>query len=261
MRPSFGAEMEYDFEGDFSQEVVEKQNILHKICYDKFRSVAELAKVELLKSMKANIRFHEFTNSDGVTEQYPSVSSVASYDFDPANFDPMELNQYISHGNLYDIQCKHYVENGEWLPVEKINGTYTDLQVLRNGNLKLQVNDFNFPDFLKKYPIEKMQVGKLVFCHKHKTAGTPDIREGFYEGKKYMIDFKRTPNKSHFKQLAGYVLCEEENGATPYDGLMLIGCNSDTKQGFSKPMITTEVEQFKQMFIDCRKEFKKLFLI
>lgn len=263
MKPHFGAEYEYEFDekkGDVLKEVELRQSELHKVCYDKFKSVAELAQVERLKEQKNNLRFHEFVNEEGVTLQYPSVSSIASYNKDFSNIDPFELNQYASHGNLYDLQCKHFIVTGKWEAVEKIQGSYTDLAVLKNGPLRLEVNNFNFPAFLEKFPISEMKVGELVFSHKHRFAGTPDAT-GVHEGKNFVIDFKRTPEKHYFKQLAGYAIALEESGHPPFDGLMLIGVNCDTKQGFSKPVITNEVEQCKQMFLDARKQFKKLFLI
>lgn len=265
MRPAFAADMEYEYEGDESgikQNIEANQTLLHGICYDKFRSVAELAQIELVKKQKENIRFHPIPDSDGNIIQVPSVSSIASYDKDFSMISPEELQQYASQGTLEDMRCRHFMQTGEWVTdLTKIQGTYTDLAVLKKGALRLESpTQFNFPAFLEKFQIEKLTEGKFTYSLKHKFAGTPDAT-GVFEGKRFVIDFKRTPDKSYWKQLAGYAIALEEQGAEPFEGLMLIGVNPDTKQGYSKPMITMEVEQCKRFFLDARENFRKLFLV
>ncbi len=263
MKPLFASEMEYDFDGvDIQTEIEKRQTELHKINYDKFRSVAELAQIELVKKQKENIRFHPIPDSDGTIIQVPSVSSIASYDKDFSMITPEELQQYASQGTLEDMRCRHFMQTGVWVTdMTKIQGTYTDLAVLKKGALRLESpTQFNLPAFLEKFPIKDLKEGKFTYSLKHKFAGTPDAI-GVFEGKRFVIDFKRSPDKSYWKQLAGYAIALEEQGEKPFDGLMLIGVNPDTKQGFSKPMITMEVEQCKQMFLDARSNFKKLFLV
>lgn len=263
MKPLFASEMEYEFDGvDIQAEIEKRQTELHKINYDKFRSVAELAQIELVKKQKENIRFHPIPDSDGAIIQVPSVSSIASYDKDFSMITPEELQQYASQGTLEDMRCRHFMQTGVWVTdMTKIQGTYTDLAVLKKGALRLESpTQFNLPAFLEKFTIKDLKEGKFTYSLKHKFAGTPDAI-GVHEGKRFVIDFKRSPDKSYWKQLAGYAIALEEQGEKPFDGLMLIGVNPDTKQGFSKPMITMEVEQCKQMFLDARSNFKKLFLV
>lgn len=261
-KPSFAAEYEVEVpdSSDIKKIVEVGQSELHKICYDKFRSVSEQAKIEFIQTQKSSIRFHEYVKENGEIDRYPSVSSVAYFDRE-FGISEHELNQYASQGTLADIQCRHYLSTGEWIAVDKIKGSEIDLLVLKNGNLKLEPCEFNFPAFIEKYEIKELKEGKLVFSHKHRFAGTPDIRSCIYEGKKYLADWKRTPEKSQFKQLAGYVIAEEENGEPSYDGLMLIGVNPKTKQGFSQPMTTLEIGAWKDAFLKARSDFKKLFMV
>jgi len=265
MRPSFSAEITYSFDGtDVEGEIKKQQTMLQDICFKKFQAIAEQARIDLVKSQKANIRFHTIKDEEGKEIQVPSVSSIASFDVDLPDMPEHELQQYASQGNLADLQCRHYLSTGAWeTDLVKIPETFTDLRVLSNGNLKLEPLIFNFPAFVEKFKVSGMVEGKFCSSLKHKFAGTPDIQVLIMDGKKYLADWKRTPVKGHFRQLAGYVIAIKEMypDEAPFDGLMLIGVKSDTAQGFSKPMISTEVAQWEAAFLKARENFKKLFLI
>lgn len=265
-RLSFGAEIEYETDRlgiDALDEVKLRQDDLHRVCYEKFVSCAEQARVDLIKSQKANIRFNTIKDENGNDIQVPSVSSIANYD---KTFDmpEEELQQYAAQGNLADAQGRWYIKTGIWeTDLTKIPNTFTDLAILKKGNLRLSPLVWNFPAFIEKYKITDMVEGKHCYSVKHRFAGTPDIQSLMWDGKKTLGDWKRTPDKSHFRQLGGYVIAMEEmHPELPkYEALMLIGVNPDNQQGFSKPITTTEVEQCKGMFLQARAEFKKLFLI
>lgn len=266
MKPAFSAEIEYEYEGSeegLQQNISANQEMLHKICMDKFNSVAEQARVDLVKSQKANIRFYTIKDENGNEIQVPSVSSIAGYDkvFD---MPPEELQQYASQGNLADAQGRWYIQTGVFeTDLTKIPNTFTDLAILKKGNLRLSPLQWNFPAFIEKMKITDIKEGEFCYSVKHKFAGTSDIRSCMWDGKKTLADWKRTPSKDHFKQLGGYIIAEEEMhpNEPPYEALMLIGANPDNQQGFSKPLTTTEVSQCKAMFLDCRKEFQKLYLV
>lgn len=264
MRPSFSAEIEYEFDGDAQTEISKQQTMLHDICFKKFQAIAEQARIDLVKSQKANIRFHTIKDEEGKDIQVPSVSSIASFDVDLPDMPEHELQQYASQGNLADLQCRHYLSTGAWeSDLVKIPETFTDLRVLSNGNLKLDPLVFNFPAFVEKFKISGMVEGKFCSSLKHKFAGTPDIQTLYMDGKKYLADWKRTPVKGHFRQLALYLICMKETypDEKPYDGLMLIPVKSDTAQGFSKPMISMEVAQWEAAGLKAREQFKKLYLV
>jgi len=127
--------------------------------------------------------------------------------------------------------------------------------------LQLEIDTGSFPNFLEKYPLDKMENGHYVKSEKHKFAGTPDIRKCFYEGKKCLADVKRTINKlKGFKQIAAYIIAEEESGESPYDMMMLIEINGKTKQGYSKPEICKDkINQYKDMFLRDRENFSRRF--
>ena len=259
-RPSYSAEIEMEVPDMLPEEFVkftdQRQKQLQEICYGNFKQDEQRQIVERINKERSDFRFYD---CPVCKEKHPSVTSVIGWDTD-FFMPPHELQQYASQGNLYDLQAKHFILTGEWPPVEKIEGSWADIVILKKGNLGLELNGWNFPAFLKKHPIEGMEIGKPLVSCKYKTGGTPDIRKGIYEGKKTLIDVKRTPDKAkHFKQTAAYVLLEEENGESSYEQMMLIPANDKTAQGFSKPVITTEIGQFKAMFLKDRERFRMRF--
>jgi len=250
-RPSYSAEVEYEYdEENLAKEIDKVQNLLQAICYNRFKKDEEAQIIERITKERADFRWYE---------GYPSVTSIIGWDADYFQ-PPEELQQYASQGNIIHAQVNHFIKTGQWELAEKVEGTWADIVILKKGNLNLPLSGWDFPAFLKKYPLEKMEIGKPVICHKHKFGGTPDIRKCFYEGKQYLADVKRTPEKiKGFQQIAAYIMAEEENNEKPYEGMMLIPLNNKTEQGFSKPLISTEISQYKEMFLRSRENFKKRF--
>jgi len=253
-RPSYTAEIECevpDMLPEQTSEYVKKvQNQLQEVCYLNFKADEQKHIVERITKARNDFKFYG---------SFPSVTSIINWDMD-FFVNPDELVQYAAQGNLIDLQSKHFIETGVWEALEKIEGTWTDLVIVKQGSLGLSLSGWNFPAFLKKHPLEKMEIGKPVISKEHKFGGTPDIRVCYYEGKKTLADIKRTPDKlKHFTQISAYIMAEEENGESPYEQMMLIPLNDKTEQGFSKPMVSTEIAQYKSMFLKKREEFKKRF--
>lgn len=252
-RPSYTAEVEIETAGveAAATGAVDKwQKALQEICYRNFKQDEQIQTIERIQRERRDFRMYG---------DYPSVTSILNWD---ADFwvTAVELQQYASQGSLIHAQVAEYIETGEWKPVEDIDGTWSDLVIVKKGELQLAISGWSFPDFLKKYPVEKMVCGEPVVSEKHKFGGTPDIKVCYYEGKKTLADVKRTSQKlKDFKQIAAYIIAEEENGESPYEQMMIIVLNDKTKQGFSKPIISTQISQYKQMFLVDRKNFFKRY--
>ena len=256
-RPSYAVEFEAEIDDmlpeQFQDYVRKNQEILQKICYNNFKLDEQRQIVERITKERSDMRFY-----DG----YPSVTSILNWDAD-FFLPPQDLQQYASQGALNHAQVAEFIRTGEWKPVKDIEGTWADIVIVSQGSLKLGLNGCNFPAFLKKYPLEKMENGKQIKSDKHKFGGTPDIRICYYEGKKTLADVKRTPDKiKNMKQISAYILAEEENGESPYDQMMIIPLNDKTDQGFSKPILVEgrdKIKQYQEMFLRDRENFKKRF--
>jgi len=252
-RPSYTAEVELEVDDGINIPAIidDHQKILQKICYRNFKEDEQTQTIERIQRERKDFRIYQ--------GGFPSVTSILNWD---ADFwvTAVELQQYASQGSLIHAQVTEYIKAGEWKPVDKIDGTWSDLVIVKKGELQLPISGWSFPDFLKKYPVEKMVCGEPIISKEHKFGGTPDIRVCYYEGKKTLADVKRTPQKlKDFKQIAAYIIAEEENGESPYEQMMIIVLNDKTQQGFSKPIISTEISQYKKMFLKDREDFRKRY--
>jgi len=252
-RPSYGAEVELEVINDDDKmcAIVDMyQKRLQEICYRNFKQDEQSQIVERIQRERKDFRMYG---------DYPSVTSILNWDADFWVSD-IALQQYASQGSLVHAQVAEYIETGKWKPVAEIDGTWSDLVIVEKGNLKLPISGWSFPDFLKKYAVEKMVCGTKIISKEHKFGGTPDIKVCYYKGKKTLADVKRTAQKlKNFKQIAAYIIAEEENGESPYEQMMIIVLNDKTQQGFSKPITTTEISQYKQMFPADRDGFQKRY--
>ncbi len=260
-RPSYNAEVEYDFDigrtepatpEQIQEEIKKVQQDLQKICYANFKQDEQTQTIERINRERKDIRFY-----DG----FPSVTSIIGWDAD-FFVSPEDLAQYASQGNLTHAQVAHFIKTGKWVEPKEIEGTWADIVILKKGKLQLPLGGWGFQAFLKAYPLEKMVNGEVVRSTKHKFAGLPDV-PCMYKEKKTLADVKRTANKlKNFKQMSAYILADEENGASPYEQMMIIPLNSKTKQGFSKPIICEgrdKIKQYQNMFLRDRENFKKRF--
>ena len=235
------------------KEIRDRIQTLYNKSFALLKEAEQKATVERINRERKDIRFY-----DG----YPSITSIIGWD---AEFyiSPEDLAQYASQGNLTHTQVVHFITTSKWVEPKDIEGTWADIVILKKGKLQLSLSGWDFPAFLKQYPLEKMENGVTVKSHKHKFAGTPDIRKCFYQDKKTLADVKRTPDKlKNFKQMAAYILAEEEQGEKPYDQMMIIPLNNKTKQGFSKPIICEgrdKIKQYQDMFLRDRQNFKARF--
>lgn len=151
-RPSYGAEIELELTDeniDIPTVINDHQKRLQEICYRNFKQDEQTQTIERIQRERTDFRMYG---------DFPSVTSILNWD---ADFwvTAVELQQYASQGSLIHAQVAEYIKTGEWKPVEKIDGTWSDLVIIRKGKLQLPISGWSFPDFLKKYPVEKMVCG------------------------------------------------------------------------------------------------------
>lgn len=258
MRPSYVAEVEFDIqdglpEADVLNTIKSQQQILQDVCLKNFKQDEQRAIVDRINRERKDFRWYG---------DYPSVTSIIGWDAD-FFVPPDELIEYAAQGSLIDAQFKEFVKTGKVVPVKDIQGTWTDIVILKQGKLHLETEGWDIGAFFKKHKVEEIEIGVPVVSNEHKFGGTPDVRKCIYEGKKTLLDVKRTLDKiKNFKQIAAYIIAEEENGETPYEQMMVAIINDKTEQGFSKPaLISTRdgIDQYKQMFLRDRESFRKRF--
>lgn len=266
MRPGFSAQEEFEIEcdSDSEAELIESNghDRLMALCYNGFQGMAEKARIEKVKSDLKDFRFHREPNTG---EEYPSVSSICSYDKTFFNVTDEDLVIYAAQGNIIDAEIRNYVKTGIWTESKDLLGCTADRFILKNRATSrgktLALSGWNFIGFLEKYPIADLQsVEKVAFCKKYKHAGTPDLL-GTYNGLKTLVSIKRTENEvDNFTQEAGYSLCDGYEDVVQFMVVeMKAELDGGNKQGYSKPAVTTDVAKYQELFLRKRNEVKKIY--
>lgn len=255
MNPSFYAEMEYecvDGNPTVEMEIDALQKRLHATCYQNFKIVAEMAKVEKIKNDLKGFRFYKTDRGE-----YPSVTTIIDPEY-KSFIGEDELAIAVAEGNICHARAAHYIQHGIWEDPKKLEGVGADLLLLKGKFLET----WDFPKMLEKYPITQLKNGGVLVNHEHRYAGTNDA-ECLYPlgGEKgaelvpTIIDFKRTADKDkNFTQMSAYVKCMPH-----IQQMMIIETNTQTDQGFSKPKLSGMIDKYFEVFLDKRKTFAEAY--
>lgn len=248
--PSFSAEVEFTVKkGDLPGLVVEidkAQKTLHDVCYRNFTAVAEAAKLEKIKNDMRGFRFYKTERGE-----YPSVTTILDPDFKAWCTDE-ELRIAVAEGNINHARAAHFIETGKWVEPKDLAGVAPDLLACKGRDLDI----WDFPAFLKKYPLAQLKNGRRLVNDAHRYAGTNDA-ECLFEDVQTIIDFKRTPDREkNFTQMAAYAKCP---GMEHIKQMMIIPCNPDNQQGFSKPIVSPAIDKYFEVFLDKRRRFEAAY--
>ncbi len=256
VNPFFACEEEW--EEDLTPEqalnrISVRQKALHAVCLENFKLVADQAKVEKLKTDMKHFRFYSTEYGD-----LPSVTTILSQDFVQMVSDE-DLAIATSEGNIQHARAHKFIETGQWLDPKELDGIANDLMRTKGRDL----DTWDFPAFLKKFPFRQLNNGVTVYNKDYRYAGTFDA-VGLYPingepGQKEvltMIDFKRSADKmKNFTQIAAYAKC----CGLDIEQMAIIETNTDTVQKFSKPILSTSIDKFFELFLHKRKEFFSLY--
>jgi len=241
-------------------EIKERQEQLYSFCRDMFDKVQKESITRKLEKIRKDLRFYPRNN-----EQYPSVTSILGWD-DDFYISEEDLLQYSAQGEINHLKLNYFIEKGNWCEAKKIPEAHFHIVILKKGSLNLPADSGNLPGFLEKYPIKFTDSEKVVYNDEHRYAGRRDaygkviINEDWKKlGAKdvpTLFDLKRHKNDmKNLKQLAAYAQASEET----IKQLIVIPINDDTKQGFSKPTVTQDIDAYFKMFLQDREQFKKRF--
>lgn len=235
--------------------ILQRQKFLADLCYDRFMEVEQRSKIEKLKEAYKNLRFYEIGGA-----QYPSVTSILNWDTE-FSVTETQLAQYAARGTILHKQVEVFLESGEWKEPKDLPEIYKEWLIVEKGDLKLSLDNTDFPSYFKKYPFEVISLEKEVCNHHNRYAGRCDIK-GVMDGKVTLFDVKtstaidRDRKLKFLKQLTAYAHAE---GNQDVEQLCIIHLNGSTKQGFSQPIIEEDVNKYWAFFLKDREEFKKTF--
>jgi hypothetical protein len=189
---------------------------------------------------------------------YVWITSVCNYDkiFMIPEF---ELNQYSSRGKIiheliYEfIKTKKWIENITVFCEEK--GLIEDLAIIQKGNLKLSIEDCSYKKVMENCidKIEEPEFEVEVINDEHLYKGRADF---FCKWEKIptVVDIK-VGSARDMMQLGAEAVCKFGTQKM----VIIPAGESDTKQGYSKPIENENVtEEFKR-FIKKRDKFFKKF--
>ena len=261
-RPLFALEDEFngtDIEVQFRQEA------LYSICRGMFDKVQKESIVRRLEKMRKDLRFYPRNG-----EQYPSVTSIIGWDED-FFISEEDLLQYAAQGEINHLKLSYYIKDSKWYEAKEIPEAHFHIVILKKGSLNLPADSGNIKGFLEKYPIDFTDSEIVVYNDKERYAGRRDAcgkpimnKEWEKLGAKAvptLFDMKRTADdKKNFKQLAGYAEASPEK----IEQLIVIPIGDGSKskpikQGFSKPLVTQNIDAYYKMFLQDREQFKKRF--
>lgn len=231
-------------------EIESRQKALNEMCYTRFCEADQKAMVDKIVQQRKDMRFYQ---SEGM--QLPSVTSIITWD-DDFFVTPNALSQYAARGTAIHKQIEIFITTKQWLEVKDIPEVYPEYIIVMKGDLGLKFDDVDFRAFYAKHPFEVIKTEQTVFNLKDKYAGRTDI-VGIFNGKKSIIDFKTGTSinqEKAFKQLAAYSKCIEG-----VEQMVVVHLNNKTKQGFSQPIVSNEIEKYFQLFLKDRKAFSERF--
>lgn len=252
----FSASEEFEFDGDdvvVGDVISTRQQELQAICYQNFEMEANKAKILKIQEDRKDFRFYKLPNG----EEVPSVTSILNYDSEFL-MDSEELKQYASQSTINHVRVEEYIKTGIWKDPKDIEGITADMFILKKGNLGLDYDSCDFPEFVKKFNVKDLKNGSLLLNEKERYGGTSD-GECTYEGIPTIFDIKRTADKTkNFQQMSAYAKC---SGMEHIKQMMIIVLNDKTERGFSKPIISTDINKYYELFQFKRREFKKVYSI
>lgn len=243
------------FEGEFTdQELIEKQKYLFKtFCSDPI----EFQEKELsIKAIQKEFKHLRILKCPKCGASHPSITTVRDFDSKGFYCSDTDLEIAIALGCIQDLRCRHFVSTGKWLEAKEIDSCKPHLVTLRGTGA--EANAFNFEAFLKKYPLKDMKNGERFFNCEMEITAEPDLLAtpigDWAENVPSVLDYKRNVDKlSAFTQMS---VIAKHFGLTQ---MIAIPVNGETAQGFSKPVISKDIDGYFEVFQDKRRKFRKRY--
>src|SRR3990167_158039 len=265
MRPGFSASAEFEVEfkdqAELLMNVETFQSDLQGVCYASFEREALKAKVIKIQEDLKNFRFYDTESG----EKYTSVTSITSYDKTFFNVTDADLVIYAAQGNIIDAEIRNFVKTGVYKTSAELLECTADRFILKSratskGKM-LALDGWNFRGFLEKFPISDLKsIEEPVVNKKHRYAGTPDLM-GTYNGLKTLVSIKRTENEvDNLIQESAYAKCD---GMEDVKQMMVVEMKAEAdggnKQGFSKPLISLDIDKYFELFLRKRSDVLKIY--
>lgn len=242
-------------EGEFTDaDLLQKQKLLFKTHVSDL--VEEQERILGIKAIEKEFKHLRILNCPHCGRKHPSITTVRDFDSKGFYVSDAELDIAIALGYIQDLRCRHYIATGKWLEAKDIDACKPHLVTLKGTGA--EANAFNFEAFLKKYPLKDMKNGERFFNCELEITGEPDLLAtpvgDWAENIPSVLDYKRNVDKlSAFTQMS--VIAKHYG----LNQMIAIPVNGETAQGFSKPVISKDVNGYFEVFMDKRRKFRKRY--
>ena len=251
----------YSIKGVFSEKVD-----IDKLLQEMKDKVNQQLQIDYNNAIAQRLKDMRFYERNGL--KYISVTEVLNHD---AKFfmKPEELNQYAAKGTMYNIQLDEFVKTGKWQAFSAIPECIRYLHDVETGTLRLPYDELAIRNFLKDYPINFDRYQVSVFNDDHIYAGTLDYTGSIPKTAKWekldvlfdvptLFDLKvGSPDKMKaLKQMSAYSSCPEMKDIRQ---VCMINITDKNKCGYAVPVVSQGIDEYFKMFLQDRREFKRIY--
>ena len=237
------------------KDIEERQKFLSEFLQEEMRRREAESWQKSLEKRISDIKWYPISNG----LKFASVTSIIN-EVNPIKWwvDDHQRRGLAARGQAGDIVLQQFFKTGIWMDPKLIPEAYRWVEIMKTE--KIQFNG-NLPAWYEKYQPKFTKGHFIVINHEYRYAGEPDLSgtlsniTTLFELKWFYPDEKARVRA--FKQLAAYAMAMD----IPPEQLCIISIHDKAKQGYSAPIVTTDIQAYWEMFLQDRSEFKKMFNI
>lgn len=247
----------YDFERDLDHAIEAQQKAYEKL-YKQIEHVEAQAMQKAIEKFHKDIKWY---TDEKTGERWPSVTSVIDF-ANPIEWfvDKDRLRGLAARGQVVDMVLQQFIKDkgSHWTNPEDIPDAIRHLTIMKDIGVEISGN---LPAFVDKFEVKFISGHCNVFNKKDKYGGQPDCICTFGDDQILVIADLKSFNPDAkgkirtLKQCAAYAMAHE----TKVDKIAIIPIHGGNQQGYSKPVITDEIEKYYEMFLADRKVFFDTF--
>lgn len=246
---------------EFSRDLVDAitaQQVSYEKLYKQIEHVEAQAMQKAIEKFHKDIRWYTDPKTG---ERWPSVTSVIDF-ANPIEWfvDKTQLRGLASRGQVVDMVMQKFIEDKgtHWTAPEDIDEAIRHLSIMKDTGVEISGN---LPAFVEKFNVKFVSGHCHVVNEKDKYGGEPDVICTFGDDPALVLADLKSFNPDAkgrmrtMKQCAAYAMAHE----TKVDKIAIIPVHGTNQQGYSKPIITDEIEKYYGMFLADRKVFFNTF--
>jgi len=272
LKPHFDFQVTYkdvaEFPGKQFEDDLSKAEDAQKVAYERLFKQVEY--VERQAHQKAVEKFHKsirWYTDEKTGDRWPSVTSVIDF-ANPIDWfvSKERLRGLAARGQVVDIVLQEFIKTqiadkdgiGHWTSADEIPECHRHITIMRDMDYQIEGN---LPAFVDKFDVKFVSGHETVINRKDKYGGQPDAYATFGDDKAVvLIDLKSFNPDSNgrtrtLKQTAAYAMASK----TKPDKIGIMPIHGKNQQGYSKPIIESDIAKYYKMFLADRKVFTETF--